>query len=65
MDAKSTFDTGDIVQLKSGGPDMTVTEENDYNPGTFDCQWFAGRKLESGSFPIDSLVLSKDVKKKS
>jgi len=48
------FEPGSIVQLKSGGPDMTIQE-----PSTDDhvwCQWFGGRKLERGRFPIASLV---------
>lgn len=53
------FKVGDVVQLKSSGPDMTVSEahlmgEKDY----VRCQWFGGRKLENGRFPIDSLVLA-------
>ena len=43
------FKTGDIVELKSGGPKMTVQE---FNGGfqKFVCQWFAGKKLERGTF---------------
>jgi len=44
---------GDLVQLKSGGPVMTVQEA--LSGGNFRCQWFAGKKLESGVFPADSL----------
>lgn len=51
----TSFKVGDIVQLKSGGPEMTVqripTTHNHY----YDCQWFAVKKLESGHFPADSL----------
>lgn len=50
-----SFKVGDIVQLRSGGPEMTVrtipTATNDH----YNCQWFAGKKLEHGSFPEDSL----------
>lgn len=49
------FAIGDIIKLKSGGPEMTIrsvrSTPNDY----YDCQWFAGKKLESGRFPEDSL----------
>ncbi|NSX15641.1 DUF2158 domain-containing protein [Cupriavidus taiwanensis] len=53
---------GTIVKLKSGGPDMTVEEIvvnwNTQKPtGDVDCQWFAGKKLEKGRFPIASLEL--------
>ena len=55
MLSKNSFTIGDIVKLKSGGPDMTVrttpTPPGDY----YVCQWFAGKKLESGSFPGDSI----------
>lgn len=48
------FVIGDIVNLKSGGPEMTVRFYNKaYNRYT--CQWFAGKKLEQGEFPEDSL----------
>jgi len=48
---------GDIVKLKSGGPEMTVQKE--YGDGTYRCQWFAGKKLEGGIFPVESLELVK------
>jgi uncharacterized protein YodC (DUF2158 family) len=48
------WNKGDLVQLKSSGPVMTVQDElstgDDYR-----CQWFAGKKLESGVFPTESL----------
>jgi len=34
------FKVGDVVQLKSGGPKMTVTEE--LTDGKLRCAWFAG-----------------------
>jgi uncharacterized protein YodC (DUF2158 family) len=58
-----SFKVGDIVQLKSGGPEMTVrttpTTHNDH----YNCQWFAGKKLESGHFPADSLQQVKPASK--
>jgi uncharacterized protein YodC (DUF2158 family) len=45
---------GDQVQLKSGGPVMTVQEKMTSSP-SYRCQWFAGKKLESGVFPSESL----------
>ena len=52
--AKQEFQIGDIVKLKSGGPDMTVQEyEGAYERYT--CQWFAGKKLERGFFKEASL----------
>ena len=48
------FTVGEIVQLKSGGPDMTVEEYVSF-AGQYRCQWFGGKKLESGTFPPESL----------
>jgi uncharacterized protein YodC (DUF2158 family) len=49
------FDTGIIVELKSGGPKMTVAGLDERrgtpDPNTYKCQWFGGKKLESGFFP--------------
>jgi uncharacterized protein YodC (DUF2158 family) len=47
------FKVGDIVRLKSGGPEMTVKDTD--SAGEYECQWFAGKKLESGWFPGESL----------
>ncbi|NOK32368.1 DUF2158 domain-containing protein [Corallococcus exercitus] len=46
------YQAGDIVKLKSGGPEMTVQAMTSDGPR---CQWFAGKKLESGIFPSASL----------
>jgi uncharacterized protein YodC (DUF2158 family) len=48
------FKVGEIVQLKSGGPRMTV--RNGDVGGEVQCQWFAGSKLDSGFFPRESLM---------
>jgi uncharacterized protein YodC (DUF2158 family) len=56
MKKQQKFQVGDVVKLKSGGPDMTVKSchaGDDYE--IYDCQWFAGKKLEAGRFPADSL----------
>jgi uncharacterized protein YodC (DUF2158 family) len=49
------FDVGDRVQLNSGGPVMSVkwVSENGRN---YDCQWFAGKKLDKGNFVAEQLV---------
>jgi len=39
------FRTGDTVQLKSGGPKMTV--EGIISDYDVRCQWFAGKKLDT------------------
>jgi uncharacterized protein YodC (DUF2158 family) len=54
--AKSDFSIGDIVKLKSGGPDMTVQSTPTKDDLLF-AQWFAGKKLEQGRFPVSSLQL--------
>lgn len=44
---------GDVVNLKSGGPDMTV---NCYNQvGLVNCHWFDNTKLLSGNFEENQL----------
>lgn len=47
------FAIGDIVQLKSGGPKMTVTSVLEKVVHT---AWFAGSKKEAGIFPFDAVV---------
>ena len=48
------FKEGDIVQLKSGSPKMTVLvlEVTDW----IICQWFSGSKLQKGRFTSKSLI---------
>lgn len=53
---------GSVVQLKSGGPLMTVSSVGDiYGEPTVWCDWFvqdkAPWKKEHGSFPPSSLKL--------
>jgi len=58
MPKQTKFKVGDIVRIKSGGPDMTVHSEHENSMTgtiTYKCQWFAGKKLESGVFPPESL----------
>jgi len=54
------FKVGDLVVLKSNGPTMTIEKvavniNTQEFVGTYRCQWFAGKKLDTGSFPEDSL----------
>lgn len=60
MAKRTTFSVGDIVKLKSGGPEMTVKEVPDISDKFYECQWFAGKKLERGKFRGDSLEPVKD-----
>ncbi len=50
------FQIGDIVRLKSGGPDMTVNAVNVGVTGKqVYCVWFAGKKHEGAQFHPDVL----------
>lgn len=53
------FNPGDIVQLKSGGPAMTVSAINtSYDSGEFKgyyCEWFKGASKERAHFEEDTL----------
>ncbi len=48
------YKVGDVVVLKSGGPEMTI-QEVDSDSHVW-AQWFGGRKLERGRFPTASIV---------
>lgn len=54
---ENEFEIGQIVRLKSGGPDMTIQYRETIDFPGYRCQWFAGRKLEAGVFPKQSLEL--------
>ena len=52
---------GKVVQLKSGGPYMTVRRIHTPTGGSYagivlaDCQWFVEYKPMEGDFPVSSL----------
>ena len=49
------FEKGDVVQLKSGGPNMTVARVKD--DGTVvTCVWFTGDKERSGYFDPATII---------
>jgi uncharacterized protein YodC (DUF2158 family) len=48
------FKAGDIVQLKSGGPSMTLTSVD--HRGYVRAAWFAGAIREHGYFHLDALI---------
>ncbi len=56
------FKAGDLVQLKSGSPFMTVEKADfDYGDnwvGTYSCSWFAGAKDNHRSFTEASLIVA-------
>lgn len=60
MPNETLFDAGDLVRIKSGGPVMTVRGAYGSDSKNFECQWFAGKKLEMGRFPGESLVPVED-----
>lgn len=51
---------GTVVQLKSGGPPMTVMDI--YEGKEVRCQWFSGADVKDAYFPLDSLI---EVQRKS
>ena len=51
----SKFAIGSIVRLKSSGPEMTVQTIPTESSHFYRCQWFAGKKLEAGTFQEASL----------
>ena len=53
------FQVGKIVQLKSGGPKMTVTRFSPTDNIVYTV-WFAGSKRENGGFPSEALILVQD-----
>lgn len=55
MPSRREYVVGDTVQLKSGGPEMTVKSVPTELIRYYTCQWFAGKKLEAGQFPFESL----------
>ena len=54
MDKAESFSPGDVVELKSGGPPMTVIKIAD--AGAVWCQWFPSPdKVREKSFPSATL----------
>jgi uncharacterized protein YodC (DUF2158 family) len=60
---ETKFKVGDIVQLNSGGPKMTVVTISSTS-GKFFCSWFGGAKHERADFPGDALKIAEEDKKK-
>ena len=50
------FKEGDIVQLKSGGPTMTIIAL-DHSSGEATCSWCEGRKPTEDIFDVVALAL--------
>ena len=51
------FKEGDVVQLKSGGPTMTIIVL-DNSSGEATCSWLEGRKPTEDIFDVVALALS-------
>ena len=49
-------EASDVVQLKSGGPAMSVVSvgTGEYE-GRVECQWFGGHEVKTGSFAVVAL----------
>lgn len=52
----AAFALGDKVWLVAGGPEMAVKTVPEKDTGWYTAQWFAGKKLEEGRFPAESLT---------
>ncbi len=56
MSKSPEFNEGDIVVLKSGGPEMTISDKSRIGGELrYYCRWFAGKKLEDGRFGQESI----------
>lgn len=44
------FSPGDIVQLKSGGPAMTIRKFSEFGEPSYTCEWFKGATKQRGDF---------------
>lgn len=51
--AMEDFEIGNVVQLRSGGPKMTV--HGLVSDGDVVCQWFEGNAVHEESFPREAL----------
>lgn len=55
----SIFKVGDLVQLKSGGPVMTIKEIN--TADSIFCVWFKDVELASATFLQDTLEFFEEI----
>jgi len=55
----AAYKPGDTVQLKSGGPCMTVLRVVG-NGDTLHTSWFAGKKNETAAFPTAAVIPCKE-----
>jgi uncharacterized protein YodC (DUF2158 family) len=59
MEPKTKFAVGDVVQLKSGGPAMTVSSDGGQSSDRIFCEWFWNNELRSAHFPPETLTIAK------
>ncbi|MBD2827055.1 YodC family protein [Xenorhabdus szentirmaii] len=52
-----TFQKGDVVILKSGGPEMTIDSRDTYSQDVekYKCFWFVEGNLQKDSFDVATL----------
>jgi uncharacterized protein YodC (DUF2158 family) len=56
-----TLKVGDVVELKSGGPKMTVVEiGTGPSAGTIWCKWFIGYEPRIDSYDAGTIVIATD-----
>jgi len=70
------FKQGDLVHLKSGGPQMTIArldkewgyigvgDEREIKVVGIDCHWFDGKKLQSSTFHPAQLLPAEEAQAK-
>ena len=62
------YKSGDVVKLKSGGPNMTVqgyvATVSNVESKTVQCKWFAGAKSEAANFHEEMLLPVEEEKAK-
>jgi uncharacterized protein YodC (DUF2158 family) len=58
--SERSYALGDLVELRSGGPVMTVSSIP--SQGTVYCKWFVGGKLQVGDFAIGVLEPAREKK---
>ena len=52
---------GDVVQLKSGGPWMTITYIDPDNKNDIWCEWFTAETASRAGFHADALITKEEV----
>ena len=70
INMEQKFKQGDIVELKSGGPKMTIetypipngflTHDGTYDYSSAECVWFDGTQQKRDTFMVDNLKVIKD-----